>query len=51
MKQRIALSTLASILLAGTALYAEPSANFGVNNTNGPIVKRVKHTDSFGDTY
>ena len=49
--KRIALSSLAALLLAGSALYAEPSADFGVNHTDGPITRRVKHTDSFGDTY
>ena len=44
---------MASLLLSGSVLLAEPG-NFGVNGAaawNGPVKQRIKHTDSFGDTY
>ena len=47
------LSAVAALVLASGVAYAEPG-DFGVNGAsgwNGPLVKRVKHTDSFGDTY
>ncbi len=53
MKKGLIVSAMAALVLASGALYAEPG-NFGVNGPsgwNGPIQKRVKHTDQFGDTY
>ncbi len=55
MKQHTLLSAIAALTLMGsvTTLLAEPG-NFGVNGSNAwnqPIEKRIKHTDSFGDTY
>ncbi|WP_457592183.1 YfdX family protein [Hydrogenimonas sp.] len=55
MRQHAILSAVTAMMLMGSAtlLSAEPG-NFGVNGSNAwnqPIEKRVKHTDSFGDTY
>ncbi len=54
MKKGLRLSILAAVLVAGSIpLLAEPG-NFGVNGSsawNQPAVKRVEHTDRFGDTY
>ncbi len=49
---KISISVLAASLLAGVLAYAEPIGEFGVNlSWDQPIMKRVKHTDAFGDTY
>ncbi len=55
MKKGFVLSAVAAMILAGaaTSVMAEPG-DFGVNGPdawNQPLEKRVKHTDSFGDTY
>ncbi|WP_457596627.1 YfdX family protein [Hydrogenimonas sp.] len=55
MKKGFLLSAMTAMMLAGSvsALMAEPG-DFGVNGPdawNQPLEKRVKHTDSFGDTY
>ncbi len=50
--KKIGISMLAASLLVGVLAYAEPIGDFGVNQSwNQPIMKRVKHTDAFGDTY
>jgi hypothetical protein len=54
MKKRIIVSTiLASFLFAGIALQAEPGypGVYGTNPWDQLPVKRIKHTNSFGDTY
>ncbi len=54
MKKGFTMSIAAAVMIAGsTMLFAEPG-NFGVNGKSAwtqPLEKRVKHTDSFGDTY
>ncbi|MBU1642399.1 YfdX family protein [bacterium] len=54
MKKRMIVSTiLASVLFTGVALQAEPGypGVYGTNPWDQLPVKRVKHTNSFGDTY
>ncbi len=52
MKRGVLLS-LATLVALSTLSYAEPG-DFGVNGPdawNQPLLKRLKHTDAFGDTY
>ncbi len=54
MNKKVIVSAVVAALVMGSALYAEPEGSFGVNGPgawNQPPEKRVKHTDSFGDTY